>query len=114
YIPRPVFKRISLEGNIQKTKSKDKVVLNLKTSERATQFWKLIGFLYSFKDLVDLGEFEQSYEVFSLDKYIIEFKGKEEKEQVKELAEIMKAGNISSSAIKDLTFENRKQNLKAF
>src|SRR5699024_7436719 len=39
---------------------------------------------------------------------------KGEEEQVRELIEIMKVGNLSSSAIKDLTFENRKQNLKAF
>lgn len=114
YIPRPIFKRISLDGEIQKSKSKDKAIIDLKKSDKAKQFWKFIGFLYSFKDLVDLGEFEESYEVFSLDKYILEFKEKGEEEQVRELIEIMKVGNLSSSAIKDLTFENRKQNLKAF
>lgn len=114
YMPRPVFKRISKDGDIQKTRSKDKVIIDFKISNKAKQFWKFIGFLHSFKDLVDLGEFEEAYEVFSLEKYILEFKEKEEKEKVRELIEIMKAGDLSSSAIKDLTFENRKQNLKAF
>src|SRR5690554_4243936 len=114
YLPRPIFKRLSLDGDIRKSKSKDKVMVNLSASDKAKQFWKLIGFLFKYKDLVELGEFEKSYEVISLDKYIVQFKDRTEQEKIEELKELVRAGNLPSSAIKSLTFENRKQNLKAF
>src|SRR5690625_3525830 len=114
YLPRPIFKRLSLDGDIRKTKSEDKVIINLSTSEKAKQYWKLIGFLFKYKDLVDLDEFERSYEVFSLDKYMVQFKNKSEQDQVEELKELVRVGDITSSGIKSLTFENRKKNLRAF
>src|SRR5699024_260696 len=110
----PIFKRLSLDGDIRKSQSKDKVMVNLSTSDKAKQFWKLIGFLFKYKDLVELGEFDKSYEVISLDKYIVYFKDRTEQERLEELKQLVKVGNISSSAIKSLTFENRKHNLKAF
>lgn len=114
YVPRPTFKRVSLQGDIRKTKSKDNVSIRLSDSADAYRFWDLISFLSSYKDFVDVGQFENQFNIIPKDSYIAEFKTKTEKQQVEELKEFIKAGDLTSSDIKSLTFESRKNDLKAF
>ena len=114
YIPRPTFKRIAHNGEIRKTRSGDKVIIRLADSENATTFWNLISFLVSYKQLVEIGEFEESFKVIPKDSYILEFKSKSEQQKVADLKELIGIAELSTSAIKSLTFESRKQNLKAF
>lgn len=112
YIPRPIFRRLTLNGDAGTTK-KD-VIINLSDSNKPILFWKLIGFLYQYKGLVDLGEFDKTYEVVTIDDYLHIFKDKTEKEKLEEFMKLSEEVNISSEAIKNLTFENRKRNLHAF
>ncbi|MFD2908345.1 Shedu anti-phage system protein SduA domain-containing protein [Flavobacterium ardleyense] len=114
YLPRPVFKKIALNGDIKSTKAGDKIIIKLDSSEEAITFWKLIGFLFSYKELVDGHEFEKSYKVLPKDSYVIEFKNKTEKERIEDLKDLFKISDLSTSAIKSITFESRKQNLRAF
>jgi len=114
YIPRPIFKRVSHDGDIKKTRSKDKVIIRLADSEKAELFWKFIGFLSSYKNLVDIGDFKESFEVKEKSKYFIEFENKSDKQKVEELKQLISLTDLTNSDIKSLTFESRKKNLKAF
>ena len=114
YIPRMSFQRVLLNGEDQFSKSEKKVSVQFTDSESAQTFWKLIGFLNSYKDIVDLGDFESTYKVVSIDSYIVEFKDKKQKQKVEELKKLINIAELTTADIKDLTFENRKQNLKTF
>jgi hypothetical protein len=114
YIPRPTFKRIAVNGDIRKTTSADKVTIRLADSEDAETFWNLINFLISYKELVETGEFAKSFKVIPKESYLIEFKNKSEQQRFHDLKELIGIAELSTSAIKSLTFESRKQNLKAF
>lgn len=114
YLPRPSFKRVALNGDISTTRSKDKVTVSLSHSEDAIKFWQLIGFLSFYKDLVDIGEFDKEYKVIPKDSYIIEFKDKDELQKIDDLKELIGFSDLSYDQLKELTFENRKKNLRAF
>jgi hypothetical protein len=114
YLPRPTFKRVALSGDISKTRSKDKVSVNFSHSEDAIKFWQLIGFLSFYKDLVDIGEFDKEYKVIPKDSYIIEFKDKDELQKIGDLKELIGLSDLNYDQLKELTFENRKKNLRVF
>lgn len=114
YLPRLLFKRIASNGDLQSTRSKDKVTIKFDESEDAIRFWKFIGFLFNYKDLVDVGEFENSFQVVSKEAYILEFTDKNELEKIQDLKELIGISDLNYNQLKTLTFENRKRNLKAF
>jgi hypothetical protein len=114
YLPRLSFKRIANNGDIQSTKSKDKVTIKFDESEDAIRFWSFIGFLFNYKDLVDVGEFEKSFQVVSKEAYVLEFTNKNELEKIQDLKELVGISELNYNQLKTLTFENRKRNLKAF
>lgn len=114
YLPRLTFKRIANNGDIQTTRSKDKVTIKFDESEDAIRFWRLIGFLFNYKDLVDVGEFEKSFQVVSKQAYVLEFTNKDELEKIRDLKELVGISDLNYNQLKILTFENRKKNLKAF
>lgn len=114
YIPRPTFKKISHDGDINSTRSKDKIIIKLSESDETIRFWKFVGFLFSFKNLVDIGEFENSFKVVDTDNYLLEFKDKKEYQKIEDLKELIGYSSLSYSQLKTLTFENRKKKLKVF
>lgn len=113
YTPRLTFKKTDSGGETKQTGKKN-VIIAFKESEQALAFWKLIGFLNSFKDVVDLGEFEKSFQVVSKNAYYIEFENKDEKEKVEEIKELILKADLKENDIKSITFENRKKTIKAF
>jgi len=114
YIPRLTFKRLFLDGKDQDSKNPEKISISFGDSDSAETLWKLIAFLSSYKDLVDVGEFDSTYKIVPKESYIIDFKSKGEREKIEELKELISIANLSSSDIKTLTFHDRKKNLKAF
>lgn len=114
YIPRPTFKRIKIDGEEQTVNENKPINISFNTSEDAAAFWKFIGFLSSYKELVDLGDFDKSFKVVSKDSYIIEFKDKELRDKIEDLKELISLSNLTSNDIKSITFENRKKDIKAF
>jgi len=70
--------------------------------------------LNSFKEIVDLGEFHNSYRVISKDAYFIEFESKDEKQKIEEIKELLKISDLKDKAIGSIVFEHRKENIKAF
>ena len=83
YIPRPTFKRLKLTGEEQTTVQNINISFN--TSTEAGVFWKFIGFLSSYKDLVDLGDFQKFFKVVPKESYTIEFKDKNTRDKVEDL-----------------------------
>lgn len=114
YIPRLVFKRIAKNGDIQSTKSKAKVEIRFDDSIIALRLWEFIEFIFNYKNIVDVGEFENSFQVVSKDAYILEFTDKNELEKIQDLKELIGLSDLNYNQLKSLTFENRKRNLKAF
>ena len=114
YIPRLKFCRLSLGGLEQNSRNPIKATIQLTHSDEAIRFWKFIGFLYSYKDLVDTDVFESQYKIVPKESYFLEFKNKDEQQRLKELSELIQIADLSVKDILFLTRENRKKNLKAF
>jgi hypothetical protein len=63
YIPRLAFKRVDKDGVDRTIETRKDINISFSDSESAQIFWKLIRFLGSFKEIVDLGEFAHSFQV---------------------------------------------------
>jgi hypothetical protein len=114
YLPRLTFKKTFLNFEEQETDGKKPTIISFKDSAQSLIFWKLIGFLSSFMDLVDIGEFNQSFKIVPKKAYFIEFETKTDKEKVQELKELILNSNIKENDIKSIVFENRKNIIKVF
>lgn len=114
YLPRLTFKKID-NNNLQKEiEVKKDITIAFQKSEQALVFWKLIGFLNSFKDIVDTGEFDTSFGVYSKKKFIAEFETQTEKQKVEDIKTLINKADIKENDIRSILFEKRKHNLKAF
>lgn len=115
YIPRLEFKIINKKTGEEKTTNKDFVRISFTNSEDGhEEFWKMIAFLYRFKDLVDLGEFENSFKVVSSEAYILQFKDKTEIEKMKDLKELLKQAALDEKGLLSVLNDTRKEDLKIF
>ena len=114
YIPRPSFFKLDRSLNEKEQYARQKVNVSLSNSQEAENFWKVIGFLNQYKELVDLGEFENSYSVISKTKYFIEFNDKETAEKIKDLQELIVKANLKDFELEKLLTESRQKNVKAF
>jgi len=87
YIPRLTFSKIKVStGEEKDSQSPTKVRIAFDGSEEGVdEFWKMIGFLSSFKELVDLGEFTGNYKVVGIDDVVLHLKDLEEAERIKEI-----------------------------
>jgi hypothetical protein len=112
YIPRPTFKKVDKENNIVVRDVKKDLIIGFGDSGDADLFWRLIGFLNQFKEMIDLGEFSKSYKVVHKEEYFIEFKNKDEKEKAADLIEL--SSNLSEKTIKAVFQNNRKKTINTF
>jgi hypothetical protein len=114
YMPRLAFKKTDINGNLKDTAITKPTIIDLKDSKQAVVFWKMMGFLNLFKDLVDLGEFDRSYEVYSKEKYFVELQSKKEKDKIEEVKELIIRSDLKEGDIKSIVFENRKKTVRSF
>lgn len=114
YLPRLTFKKIDNEGFQKEIEVKKDILISFSKSDQALVFWKLICFLNSFKDVVDTGEFDASFGVFSKDKFIAEFETQTEKQKFEDIRTLINRSEIRETDIRSILFEKRKSNLKAF
>src|SRR5690606_4167751 len=66
------------------------------------------------KDIVDTGEFDNSFGVYSKNKFIAEFETQTEKQKVEDIRTLINKSDITETDIRSILFEKRKHNLKAF
>ena len=114
YLPRLTFKKIDNQGQQKDIDSNRGVIIAFQKSEQALVFWKLIGFLNSFKDIVDTGEFGTSFGVYSKNKFIAEFETQTEMQKVEDIKTLINKSEIKENDIRSILFEKRKYNLNAF
>ncbi len=112
YIPRPTFRKIKNDGTDQTCRG-DAIRIDFNDGEKAKRFWELIGFLGSFKDLVDTGGFNKKYKVVTAD-YAQFLKTLNTPDKIKAVSELIRSGNFSLDEIKSLIYESRKRVLKRF
>ena len=111
YIPRPTFRKIKNDGTNQTCKG-NSIRISFNESEISQRFWDLMGFLGSFKELVDVGGFDRKYAVTA--KYTQLLKSLDTDEKIKAVTELIKNGGFTSNEIKSLVYESRKATLKRF
>lgn len=63
YIPRLIFKKLDRDGNEKFIDNEKPINIELNDSQKVESFWKMIGFIQKFKDLVDIGEFQDIYKI---------------------------------------------------
>ena len=114
YLPRLTFKKVDLDSNEREIAITKPIIIAFAKSDQSLIFWKLIGFLNRFKEIVDLGDFHKSFQVVTKDTYFIEFKDKNEKQKFEELKELWKLSGLKENDIRSLVFEHRKDNIKTF
>lgn len=114
YLPRLTFKKVDLESREREIALTKPIIIAFSKSKQSLMFWKLIGFLNRFKEIVDLGDFDKSFQVITKDTYFIEFKDKNEKQKYEEIKELLKLSELKENDIRSLVFEHRKNNIKAF
>jgi len=114
YLLRLTFKKIDSSGSQKEIDAKKDITISFQKSEQALVFWKLIGFLNSFKDIVETGEFDSSFGVYSRNKFIAEFETLTEKEKVEDIKTLINKADIKETDIRSILFEKRKNNLRAF
>lgn len=112
YIPRPTFRKIKNDGTNQTCRG-EAIRIDFNDGEKAQRFWELIGFLGSFKDLVDTGSFNRKYKVVTAD-YAQFLKSLNTPDKIKAVTELIRHGDFSTDDIKSLIYESRKKSLKRF
>jgi|694.fasta_scaffold78519_1 hypothetical protein len=79
FIPRLTFKKIIKKTDEVKETKSDIITISFSSSDDGkNEFWKLISFLKSFKDLIDTGDFDNKYAIVDPEKIIITTKNKAE------------------------------------
>ena len=114
YLPRLTFKKTDKDFNEREVAHTKPINISFNDSKKSIVFWKFIGFLYQYKELVDLGEFEESYKVAPKEAFYIEFESKSDKEKLEALKELVQKTDLTEHDVRSIVFENRKKNLKAF
>ncbi len=114
YIPRLTLCRLSHDGEEQDSGSRNKATIRLTKSEEAIRFWQFIGFLYSYKDLVDTETFDSQYKIVPKQSYFFEFESKDSQQKLKDLSQLIKKADLSVKDIEQLTKQNRLKTLKIF
>ncbi|TAH03110.1 MAG: hypothetical protein EAZ15_03860 [Sphingobacteriales bacterium] len=104
YLPRLTFKKIDNNGLQKEIEIKKDITIAFQKSEQALVFWKLIGFLNSFKDIVDTGEFDTSFGVYSKSKFIAEFETQTEKQKVEDIKTLINKADIKETDIRSILF----------
>jgi hypothetical protein len=117
YAPRPTFRRTN-------QKLEDKPVRSGQPYQRITfeggqdgyrEFWRMIAFLFKFKELVDIGEFTERYRVVSDESVVMHLKKKDPEERKVMLAQYAEQADISASELSEvLTLRARKDDLEVF
>ena len=112
YIPRPSFYKVKNDGNPQTCRG-EAITINLNKGEIAQRFWDLIGFLGSFKELVDAGDFNRKFKVVA-DDYAQILRQLDTPHKIKAVKDLIRSGKFSADDIKSLVYESRKTTLRFF
>lgn len=116
FTPRPTFYKITNSTHEVKETTKTKVRISFNdSSEGLDQFWKMIGFLEKFKDIVFLGDFTGKYKVVGTDDIVLQLKDLPEKERILKIIEYALKSNVEASTLAETALHlERKAVLQIF
>jgi hypothetical protein len=111
YIPRLTFSKTKTStGEIKNSQNPAKVRIAFDGSEDGVEeFWKMIGFLSSFKDLVDLGEFKGNYKVVGIDEIVLKLKDLDEADRIKEIIEYASRSGVKLDDLVDTALHSKRK-----
>lgn len=115
FIPRLEFRKFLKKKESDRNTSKEAVRISFASKEEGyIEFWKMISFLFKFKDLVDLGGFDETFKVMESNDYILTFKTKDQASKLSELSELITTSNLDEQSIKEVLTDSRKLVLEEF
>ena len=105
YIPRLEFKILLKSTRETRTTKREFVRISFSSAkEGSEEFWKMIAFLYNFKNIVDVGDFEEKYRVLSNNEFVEYVRHKEEAEELSDLSsQVKKIGIDATIALQSAT-----------
>lgn len=112
YIPRPVFRKVKNDGTDQTCRG-EAIRIDISEGNTVQRFWKLIGFLGSFKEIVDTDSFDRKYQVLDKD-YASILKSLGTPEILEFISRLIKDGKLSSENLNSIVYETRKKVLKRY
>lgn len=113
FIPRPTFYKKNNDDTLRETKN-SKVIVEVDEGELPVKFWEMINFLSGYKDLIDLGEFENKYKVISKDQLIDTFNTFDTDEQLQTIQEFIQDKDLSYQQLERLLDTSKEKSLQEF
>lgn len=113
FIPRPTFYKKNNDDSFRET-SKNKVIVEVDEGELPVKFWEMINFLSGYKDLIDIGEFKNTYKVISKKQLIDTFNSYNSDKQLQTLQEFVKDKNLSYQQLENLLDTSKEKSLHEF
>ncbi len=117
YIPRLTFSKIKVStGEEKDSQGPAKVRISFNGSDEGIdEFWKMIGFLSSFKELVDLGEFTGKYKIVGMNDVVLHLRDLTEADRIKEIVSYAQESGVKIEDLVDTALQkNRKETLTIF
>lgn len=113
FIPRPTFYKKNNDDNVKETKN-SKVIVEVDEGNLPVKFWEMINFLSGYKDLIDLGEFENNYRVVSKDQLIHTFNTFDTNEQLQTIQDFIQDKDLSYQQLERLLDTSKEKSLEKF
>ncbi len=113
YIPRLTFSKTKVStGEIKDSIKKEKVRIAFDGSgEGMQEFWKMISFLSQFKELVNLGDFKETYRVVGSQDVVLKLKNMSEHERIKEIVEYAEKSDVDASSLSQAALYAERQSV---
>lgn len=113
FIPRPTFYKKNSDDTFKKTKN-SKVIVEVDEGDLPIKFWEMINFLSGYKDLIELGEFEDKYQVISKDQLINTFNSYNTDEQLQTIQDFIQDKDLSYQQLERLLDTSKEKSLEKF
>lgn len=116
-IPRLTFSKIQpSKGVVKDALNPEKVRISFSDkTDGVYEFWKLIGFLSRFKELVDLGDFDDKYSIIGADDVVLHLKDLKEVDRIREIAGYIQKTEVQIDDLVSATLiTKRKETLEVF
>ena len=113
FIPRPTFYKKNNDDTLRETKN-SKVIVEVDEGDLPIKFWEMIKFLSGYKDLIELGEFEDKYQVISKNQLIDTLNSYDTDEQLQTIQEFIQDKDLSYQQLERLLDTSKEKSLETF
>lgn len=113
FIPRPTFYKKNNDDTLRETKN-SKVIVEVDEGDLPIKFWEMINFLSGYKDLIELGEFEDKYQVISKNQLIDTLNSYDTDEQLQTIQEFIQDKDLSYQQLERLLDTSKEKSLETF